>query len=815
VTRFGIAIVVLGSTLLFSVYGATRGLMPDPQANQRVLSVFLRSFLADARIQREVLQAQVGVAVNYDTLNEQIAALRAAWAEFGTVATAANGPPTRNIGAALNEFREAVATQEDLVERFKSTTALMQNSNRIFSYVAGQFGGGDAPGGDTSLSTGILQSALSLTTYAHHPDPETERAARAALDALTGPRPDDRLTTLRRHGTLLIELIPKVDDLTARLERPELFETISLLRNRYLRAYAERERSAGRVQILLLVGALALAVYNIALLSQLARGSHRLRQRLSLEQGAATISRRLLSLPWKRTSEGIVFGLEQLVTRIGADEGRMLVVDRSGRLEAAYRWPVTAAVPTVPETLELFERGAVDADGTGHLSEATGMGTTRSLALLRFSLVGAGGSDCFLILARNGLANRDETDDRMLLALVGDVFRSALERLRQELERQRLETQLARAQRLEILGTLASSVAHEFSNILGGIRGHAELAEDKLPRGGATRGHVAQILIGSARAQAVIDKILSFGRRRSDHRHPFDASEALTEALALLHASVPRTVSFRLAAEPDIRLAGDVTEFQQIVLNLCTNAVHAMEGEGEIVLAFAPVDLEGSLRLSHAELPAARYARLSVEDRGRGIPPSVMERIFEPFFTTKGSGVGTGLGLSTVHDIVASWQGGIDVSSAPGQGTAVRIYLPVVTSDGREAIGARRVRGNGEAVLLVEGNRDRLQRDEEIIAALGYEPIGFSDIDQALAALRSQPTRFRAAIVEQHPDFGPRGLRAFTSLGSGVPIIGLIDRDLKGGHAELHGLDGRGVVKVPLRTSDLADVLAQAISTAA
>ncbi|KMO40882.1 hypothetical protein VQ02_06815 [Methylobacterium variabile] len=810
---YGIATIVLGSALLFAAYTLTRDLMPDSGAHQRTLAVFLRSFLADARLRREVLQAQVGVAVNYDVLNDQIATLRDGAAELRAVAPMAFGSHAGAIVGALEQFAENIAAKEDLVEQFKSTSALVQNSNQIFSYVVGELSG-ESASKDAPLANGVLHSAIALTTFAHRPDRETEAKARSALDALASLPVDrqdgDRLKTLLRHGTLLIDLIPRIDDLTARIERTDLYDAIWLLRSSYLDAYAERERMAGHVQLLLFGSALLLALYNIRLLYQLARSATRLEQRLSLEQTAATISRHLLSLPWKRTAQGIGYGLERLARQIGGDTAQMLIVDAGGRVEAAYCWPATVEPLTAGDIGHLLDRGSAPAGQDESFSVVPG--ADHPNALLRFPLQGPGDLTGYLVITRKAGRARIELDDRILLNLVGDIFRSALERLHQEEERQKLQVQLARAQRLEALGTLASSVVHEFSNILGAIRGHAELAGDKLAEDGPPRDHIAQILVGSARAQAVIDKVLTFGRRRSDHRHPFDASDALAEALTLLSASVPDTIAFRREIDAGIMLDGDVTEFQQIVLNLCTNAVHAMGGKGEIGISLATVDLDGGEARPGARLSPGRYARLRVEDTGSGIPPGVMDRIFEPFFTTKGAGAGTGLGLSTVHDIVAAWTGGIDVSSTPGRGTRMQVYLPVAAEHERGTLGSGLVRGSGEAVLLVERDPDRLRRDEEMIAALGYEPVGFSDGSRALAAFRSRPERFGIAIVEADAGTGLDLPRALAAIRADFRVLVMAETEAIHHVVEAQTCDVRDIISAPLSVNQIAGLIASRLS---
>jgi CheY-like chemotaxis protein len=189
-----------------------------------------------------------------------------------------------------------------------------------------------------------------------------------------------------------------------------------------------------------------------------------------------------------------------------------------------------------------------------------------------------------------------------------------------------------------------------------------------------------------------------------------------------------------------------------VLINLCTNAAQAMDERGILAVDLHTVDLADDLILSHGSLPAARYVRLSVRDTGHGIEPAIMERIFEPFFTTKAVGKGTGLGLATVHGIVTQHGGALNIESRPGVGTLFEAYFPQTEDDPVEeskSVDEPAPRGNGETILFVDDEKSLVLLGEEMLAAIGYEPVGFDRSSTALAAFRADPHRFDLVLTDE------------------------------------------------------------------
>jgi PAS domain S-box-containing protein len=239
-------------------------------------------------------------------------------------------------------------------------------------------------------------------------------------------------------------------------------------------------------------------------------------------------------------------------------------------------------------------------------------------------------------------------------------------------ERKLLEAQLRQAQKLEAIGTLASGIAHDFNNILAAILGYSELMLEEVPPASRPRQHLQQIHAAGMRAKELVQKILLFSRQTEQARQPVPLAPLVTETLALLRAALPATIALRQAVDdPHGTVVADPTQLHQVLLNLCTNAAHAMRDTGGVLT----VGLETCARVADlppgaAPLPPGPYVRLTVQDTGHGMAPAILERIFEPFFTTKEAGEGTGLGLAVVP---FGW------TARPGAAPRLRCIFPAVT----------------------------------------------------------------------------------------------------------------------------------------
>jgi signal transduction histidine kinase/CheY-like chemotaxis protein len=321
------------------------------------------------------------------------------------------------------------------------------------------------------------------------------------------------------------------------------------------------------------------------------------------------------------------------------------------------------------------------------------------------------------------------------------VARDITERKRSEAERARLEEQLFQAQKMESIGRLAGGVAHDFNNLLTVINGYSGLLLSDTFAGSA-RNVLGEILKAGERATGLTRQLLAFSRKQALQPRTLDLNRVVLEMRPMLERLVGEDLEMCVVLRPDSgNVHADPHQLEQVIMNLVVNARDAMPGGGRLSIETAPISIETSpverdesYARRHAEVPAGRYVMLEVSDSGVGIDEETRQRMFEPFFTTKGTGMGTGLGLSTVQGIVAQSGGHITVDSEPGIGTTFRIYLPAQeqAEDGMEETAPARAVGGRETVLVVE---DQAAVREFAVAALkayGYRVIQAESAGEAL-----------------------------------------------------------------------------------
>jgi signal transduction histidine kinase len=385
-----------------------------------------------------------------------------------------------------------------------------------------------------------------------------------------------------------------------------------------------------------------------------------------------------------------------------------------------------------------------------------------------------------------------------LLHMGLDVIANVLDRQALEQERERLEARLQQSRRLETVGALASGITHNFDNMLGAIQGYAEMASELDARDGPQAALLREIRNAGQRARELVDQILSFARRRDASPRPVRVRTLVDESVSLLRALFPALVELSLTGVPDATVLGEPAQLQQVIVNLGNNAAQVMEHEGRIELYAEAIQLPRRRALSHGTPAPGSYVRITASDRGRGIDAATLERIFEPFFTTRWNG--NGLGLATTTEIVAEHRGAMLVQSTVGIGTRFEVWLPQLRSPvAAEPHVPEPLRGEGQTILVIEEHPERLLRDEEILAALGFEPVGFSQAAAAEAVCRSQPERFDALVIG-HVGSSRRALQLAASLREAAPTLPILL-----GAASADGLDANylayaGVSDVPSLT---------------
>jgi len=386
-------------------------------------------------------------------------------------------------------------------------------------------------------------------------------------------------------------------------------------------------------------------------------------------------------------------------------------------------------------------------------------------------------------------------------------------------DKEHLEAQLRQSQKMEAIGTLAGGIAHDFNNILGAILGYGELAQQHAAAGSTMRRYLDNVMHAAGRAKALVDRILGFSRSGLGQRLPVNVQVVIEETLELLAASLPAGIRLeKTLAAGDAAVIGDATHLHQVAMNLCTNALHAMEPGGVLGVALEGVQLSEQRSLSRGILLPGTYVRLVVSDTGTGIQPAVLERMFDPFFTTKGVGEGTGLGLSLVHGLVAELGGAIDVATTLGKGTTFEIWLPRAGEVGKPdaEVTPELPRGHGETVMIVDDERPLLRLAEETLAGLGYQPVSFESSGAALQAFRAEPHRFALILTDEAmPDLlGTELAQEIRRIHPAVPII------LMSGHggAQLTqnsaAVGAQEVLHKPLQSRDLAESLARVLVAA-
>jgi PAS domain S-box-containing protein len=330
--------------------------------------------------------------------------------------------------------------------------------------------------------------------------------------------------------------------------------------------------------------------------------------------------------------------------------------------------------------------------------------------------------------------------------------RNITERKQAERDRLKLESQLRQAQKMEAIGTLAGGIAHDFNNLLTAIFGNAEVAAMEVPQNHPAQENLRELLQAAFRARDLVNQILIFSRRQEQERRPLQLGPIVAEAMKLIRASLPRTIEI----ETDIPSASgpvlaDPIQIHQVVMNLCTNAGHAMrEAGGKLAVSLKPVDVDADFVRLHPKLTLGSYLRLAVSDTGHGIEPETIDRIFEPFFSTKPPGEGTGLGLSVVHGIMANHDGAVTVYSQVGRGTTFNLYFPVVDTAVSIARPASRevVRGSGERVLVVDDEGSVAEIAGRMLERAGYETATYTDPVDALQAFEEEPARFAVVLTD-------------------------------------------------------------------
>jgi signal transduction histidine kinase/ActR/RegA family two-component response regulator len=386
------------------------------------------------------------------------------------------------------------------------------------------------------------------------------------------------------------------------------------------------------------------------------------------------------------------------------------------------------------------------------------------------------------------------------------------ERQRAEQERERMEAQFLHSQKMEAIGALAGGIAHDFNNILVPIIGFAELGIRCLPQGAEeTREHLGEILNAADRARDLVRQILTFSRKSNGEQKPLLVQPIIKETVKLLKSTLPATIRVEETLDPHCCHAAIIpSQIHQVIMNLCTNAYHAMRETGG-VLSIDLAEWDGE---RPPALPPGRYLRISVSDTGHGMDAATCRHIFEPYFTTKPAGEGTGMGLSVVYGVVKGHGGEVTVQSEPGEGTTVRVYLPAVSPEEMtEEPDEPRLPAGSESVLLVEDDPLVARAEKSMLSVLGYRVTVETDSRAALDRIRGNPGEFDLVITDMTMPCmtGVDLAREIDAMDPGLPVI------LCSGFSEKVALDQplpAGICQrlaKPVTISDLARAVRRAL----
>ena len=771
-----------------------------------------RFTLAESMLHRDLLGARAGLILNYDPLVERLGMLRQL---AGKIRDSAVGTKERE---AANRLAFFVSEEDALTERFKTRNALLHNSLASFGLFTSRLSAPGQPSELTRPVTGLSTAMLHLTLNSSSGVDGVDQWLQALNPAeLRFPEAKDDVGALVAHAQILRDMLPATDDVLGALFAVPDEEVVEAIRG-MMRARQQASADKARVSQYLLYG---ISVILVVLLGYLARGlqlrAQSLRRRMSLEHVIAERSTGLITSSEADVARSVEYALSGLAGVLGADRAYFAFQGDAG----CHYWSQDGGPPPagwIAAALEASRKftpglanvvhlvaGADEADTQAFLAKhgLRGWICAPSVGLLRADAVL--GFDC---IRSAPLLSREEVAS---LRMVFNAIANALTREVLQSERRHLEASLHHARRIETVGILTSGIAHNFNNVIGSILGYSERAAMRAEPGSPLADMIDHIHHAACRARDLIEQILNFGRRGPLNRTHISVDELLAETQSLLEGSL--RIENELVVVQNFRgatILGEAAQLQQVIINLYVNAAHAMDAPHPVRLEVNDRRVDEARHLSQGNIGPGQYVVISVLDTGNGMDAETLARSFEPFFSTKEAG--SGLGLATVREIVLDHGGAIDVCSEIDRGTRFDVWLPVAQGSPTYSDAIMLSRGRGQAVLVV-ADQTSLDRIEEGIAVLGYEPVGFIDIDAALRAIRNSPGHFDAVLLALG---GPIDLTLRTALAikqcaPEIPILAAIANGSAYRSAILAKSGIQGVLHSPISFSDLATALARAL----
>ena len=402
-------------------------------------------------------------------------------------------------------------------------------------------------------------------------------------------------------------------------------------------------------------------------------------------------------------------------------------------------------------------------------------------------------------------------DPEYTVSIVEDIT----DRKQAQKEQQRLKTQLQQAQKMESIGTLAGGIAHDFNNILGAVIGFTELSLHQTEKGSELRENLSEILNAGNRAKDLVKQILTFSRQVDPEQNLVQVKIIIEEALKLIRASLPTTIEIKQKLDSDSLITGDATQIHQVLMNLCTNAAHAMDTKGGVLeVKLENIELKEGFSAGYSDISPGAYVKLTVSDTGEGIPEIILGQIFDPFFSTKEKGKGTGMGLAVVHGIVSSHGGEIYAYSEQGKGSTFDIFLPAFERrkdperNPKEAIPT----GN-ERILFVDDEAALVNVGQKTVESLGYEVTTRTSSIEALELFKRRPNSFDLVITDMTmPNMTGEDLAIeLMRVRSDIPVILCTGYSARINEQQAIGMGIRAFVLKPLLKHQIARVIRDAL----
>ncbi len=419
----------------------------------------------------------------------------------------------------------------------------------------------------------------------------------------------------------------------------------------------------------------------------------------------------------------------------------------------------------------------------------------------------------FWVMLNTKVIQGSDGKPKSILVVAHDIT----EQKQAEEEKNNLEYQLQQAQKMEAIGTLAGGIAHDFNNILSVIIGYTELILMNGKVDGEVRQNLKEIFNASKHARDLVKQILAFSRQNKQERKPIQVAHIVKEAIKMLRASLPATILIQQNIGKKIGIIeADPTQIHQVLMNLCTNASHAInEQDGVLEIGLGNVELDHNAVAEMPDIQPGPYLRLSIKDTGDGIHPDMLQQIFNPYFTTKKKGEGTGLGLAVVQGIVKSLNGAISVDSQVGKGTTFNVYLPTIKRQlaKEEKISTPPPMGC-ERILLVDDEQPLVEIGKQMLERLGYKVETRTSSIEALELFKADPNRFDLVITDiVMPNMtGDKLAGKILRLRTDIPIVLCTGYSEKFSRQHASSMGIQSFLMKPLVMQDLASTVRQALA---